>query len=92
MIPLVMINGFVSNPDSSLSIALSYFPLTSPIVMLIRVLVSRPAFWELALSYGLLLASVLGAAVFAAKIFRIGILMTGKKRKLGEILRWFAVK
>jgi ABC-2 type transport system permease protein len=92
MIPMVMINMFVSSPDSPISIAFSYFPLTSPIVMLIRVLVSPPAWWELVLSYGLLLASVLGAASLAAKVFRIGILMTGKRRKLGEILRWASVK
>ena len=54
--------------------------------MLIRVLVSRPAWWEIGLSYAILLASVWGAALLAAKVFRVGILMTGKRRKLGEIL------
>jgi ABC-2 type transport system permease protein len=88
MIPMVMINMFVTSPDSILSVILSYFPLTSPIVMLIRVLVARPAWWELALSYIILLAAVIGMAFLAAKVFRIGILMTGKRRKLSEIFRW----
>jgi ABC-2 type transport system permease protein len=88
MIPMVMINMFVTSPDSALSVILSYFPLSSPIVMLIRVLVSPPAWWELALSYSLLLASVAGTVLLAGKVFRVGILMTGKRRSLGEILRW----
>jgi ABC-2 type transport system permease protein len=92
MVPMVLINMFVMHPGSIPSIVFSYFPLTSPIVMLIRVLVSRPAWWELALSYAILLASVGGSAFLAAKVFRIGILMTGKRRKLGEILRWASVK
>jgi ABC-2 type transport system permease protein len=92
MIPMVMINLFVSSPDSAVSVILSYFPLTSPIVMLIRVLVSPPAPWEIGLSYAILLASIWAAARIAAKVFRIGILMTGKKRKLGEIVTWAFVK
>jgi ABC-2 type transport system permease protein len=92
MIPLVMINTFVMTPDSTLSVILSYFPLTSPIVMLIRVLVAPPAAWEIALSYGILVASVFAAGALAAKIFRVGILMTGKRRKLGEIVKWIGIK
>jgi ABC-type Na+ efflux pump, permease component len=92
MIPMVMISPLVTNPDSAIAIVFSYFPLTSPIVMLIRVLVSTPAWWELAISYALLLISVWAMARLAAKVFRVGILMTGKRRDLGEILKWIAVK
>jgi len=92
MIPMVMINAFVMTPDSTISLFFSYFPLTSPIVMLIRVLVAPPAAWEIALSYGILLVSVLAAGTLAAKIFRVGILMTGKRRKLGEIIKWVTIK
>jgi ABC-2 type transport system permease protein len=92
MIPLVMINVFVMTPDSTISVIFSYFPLTSPIVMLIRVLVAPPAAWEIAVSYALLVASVFAAGALAAKVFRVGILMTGKRRKLGEILKWISVK
>jgi len=92
MLPLMLINFFVMSPDSTVSIVLSFFPLTSPIVMFIRVMVSPPAWWELVICVAILVASIAGAAVLAAKVFRVGILMTGKKRKLGEILRWAAVK
>ncbi len=88
MIPMVMISPIVMNPSGPLTIGLSFFPLTSPIVMLVRVLVSPVAAWELALCVGILLVSIIGMTVFAAKIFRIGILMSGKRPTLSEILRW----
>lgn len=88
IVPLVMISSFVMNPNSTLSVVLSLFPMTSPIVMFIRILVSPPPAWQVALSLGILLATIYAMASGAAKIFRIGILMTGKRHKLGEILRW----
>jgi len=92
MIPMVMINTFVMTPESALSVFFSFFPLTSPIVMLIRVLVSPPPAWEIALSYSILLVSVLAAGSLAARVFRVGILMTGKRRKLGEIIKWVGAR
>lgn len=91
MIPLVMISSFVSNPGSLLSVILSLFPMTSPIVMLIRVLIAPPPFWQLALCIGLLVLSVYGAAAAAARIFRVGILMGGKRATLREMLKWLRV-
>ncbi|HWP69315.1 MAG TPA: ABC transporter permease, partial [Rectinemataceae bacterium] len=92
IVPLVMIGSLVTNPESTVAVVLSIFPMTSPIVMLLRILVSPPAFWQIALSLGLLFLSVVGMALLAAKIFRVGILMTGKRPKLGEIARWISVK
>jgi ABC-2 type transport system permease protein len=66
--------------------------MTSPIVMLVRILVSPPPAWQLLLCVALLVASVAGMALLAAKVFRVGILMTGKRAKLKEILRWITVK
>ncbi len=88
ILPMVLVSFLVTNPNATVSVFLSFFPLTSPIVMLIRVLVSPPPAWQLALSLGLMALTVWGAAVLAGKVFRVGILMTGKRRKLGEILRW----
>ena len=92
VIPLVMIGTLVTSPDSSLSVFFSLFPMTSPIVMLVRILVSPPPSWQIILCVALLLVSVAGMALLAAKIFRVGILMTGKRAKLKEILRWITVK
>jgi ABC-2 type transport system permease protein len=92
IIPMVLISTMVMNPDSPVVMALSFFPLTSPIVMLVRVLVASPAWWELALCIGLLVASIYTTTILGAKIFRVGILMSGKRYKLLEILRWVRVK
>jgi ABC-2 type transport system permease protein len=92
IIPLVMIGSLVTNPESPLAVALSLFPMTSPIVMLIRILVAPPPFWQILLCVALLALSVAGMAILAAKVFRVGILMTGKRAKLKEVLRWIGVK
>ncbi|MCX7026451.1 MAG: ABC transporter permease [Spirochaetes bacterium] len=92
MVPLVMIGSFVTNPESGISVALSLFPMTSPIVMLIRILVSPPPAWQILLCIAILVVSVAAMATLAAKVFRVGILMTGKRAKLKEVLHWIAVK
>lgn len=91
IIPMVLISTMVMNPYSPVVMILSFFPLTSPIVMLVRVLVASPTWWELALCIGLLLASIYATTMLGAKIFRVGILMSGKRYKLSEILRWVRV-
>jgi ABC-2 type transport system permease protein len=88
MVPLILISSIVMNPSSPLSLFLSFFPMTSPIVMFIRILVEQPPVWQVLLSYALLITSIVAAAVLGGKIFRIGILMTGKRPSLKEVLRW----
>ncbi len=88
ILPMVMISSIVMNPGSPLVVFMSYFPLTSPLVMFIRVLVDTPPAWEIALCIGILVISIIGMVLLSAKIFRTGILMTGKRAKLGEILKW----
>jgi ABC-2 type transport system permease protein len=88
MIPLVMISPIIMNPDTGVVVFMSWFPLTSPLVMLMRVLVAAPAWYEVAGSVALLVATIFGTVVASAKIFRVGILMTGKRFKLSEVLRW----
>jgi len=88
VVPMIMIGGITSNPDGTLATVLSLFPLTSPIVMFQRLLIGAPAVWEVVLCVGLLLATIALVALLAAKIFRIGILMTGKRFSFGEIARW----
>jgi len=88
VVPLTMIAAFVMNPDSPISLVFSLFPLTSPIVMLIRILVSSPPVWQLLLCVAILLVTIAGTIFLAARIFRVGILLTGKRARLGEILKW----
>jgi len=88
VIPMIMIGATTSNPDGTIVRVLALFPMTSPIVMFQRLLIGNPATWEVLLCVGLLAGSIVGAAFLAARIFRVGILMTGKRFTLGEILRW----
>jgi ABC-2 type transport system permease protein len=88
MVPMVGVGGIVMNPASPLVVAMSLFPLTAPIVMFVRLMLSEPAAWQVVLSVVLLLLSILGVMALSAKIFSVGILMTGRRFRWGDILRW----
>ncbi|HET8754075.1 MAG TPA: ABC transporter permease, partial [Salinimicrobium sp.] len=77
----------IENPHGTVSTIFSMIPLTSPIVMLMRIPFGV-SWWELALSISLLLLSISGIVWMAAKIYRIGILMYGKKPGYKEIYKW----
>jgi ABC-2 type transport system permease protein len=81
--------GFYSaeNPDGPLAFWTSVIPFTSPIVMMIRLPFGVP-WWQMALSIFLLFATVILIVQAVAKIYRIGILMYGKKPSWGEIVKW----
>jgi ABC-2 type transport system permease protein len=87
VIPVVMISPIISTPNSPLVVVLSLFPLTAPIVMLLRISVGAAQAWEILVSVGLLLVTIAGVIWLSAKIFRVGILMQGKRFKLAEVLR-----
>jgi ABC-2 type transport system permease protein len=88
LMPIIAMTFILQNPDSGFSVAMSIFPLTAPLVMFMRVNLSMPPFWQLGLSIGLLLLSIWLISVMAGRIFRVGILMTGKKASLAEAWRW----
>ena len=88
---LVVAMGTMQNPESSLSFWFSIIPLTSPIMMMARIPFDVPA-WEIALSMGLMLLTIVGAVWMAAKIYRTGILMYGKKTSYKELWKWLTYK
>lgn len=77
----------ITEPHGTVATIFSMIPLTSPIVMLMRIPFGVPL-WELLVSVGILFASFFGVVWFASKIYRIGILMYGKKPTYKEIFRW----
>jgi len=91
MIPIIMglmvAMGTMQNPESSLSFWCSMIPLTSPIVMMARLPFGVP-YWQIALSMAIMLISFAGFVWMAAKIYRTGILMYGKKTSWKEMLKW----
>jgi ABC-2 type transport system permease protein len=84
---IVIMIQTLNNPDSSLSFWFSIIPFTSPIVMMARLPFGVPPF-ELALSITLLIITFVFMTWFAAKIYRVGILMYGKKVNYREIWKW----
>lgn len=76
-----------SNPDGPLAFWCSMIPFTSPIVMMVRIPFGVP-FWQLLLSYGLLVLTFILTTKLASKIYRTGILMYGKKVTYKELLKW----
>ncbi len=82
--------GFFSvihDPHGTIAVVFSMIPLTSPIVMLMRIPFGVPL-WQIAISVTLLFGTFFGVVWFAAKIYRVGILMYGKKPTWKELYKW----
>jgi ABC-2 type transport system permease protein len=92
ILPMVAVGAIIALPDNPVITGLSLFPLTSPIVMFQRILAGQPPAWQIILSIFILLGTISVAILLSAKIFRIGILMTGKRFNVREVLRWLVYK
>jgi ABC-2 type transport system permease protein len=77
----------IENPHGPIAVGFSLFPLTSPIVMLMRIPFGVP-WWQIITSMFLLIITFIGIVWFAAKIYRVGILMYGKKPSYKELYKW----
>lgn len=80
--------GIQRAPNSPLAVTLSMIPFLSPILMVFRIAVQTPPFWQIALSLAICVATTAVAIQVAARIYRVGILMYGKRPSLVELLRW----
>ena len=78
----------LSNPNSIWSILVSMFPPTAPITMAFRFTAQFPPAWQIALSLALMLLSIYIVLWLSSRIYRVGILMYGKRATLPEMLRW----
>jgi len=85
---MVLTFFFVANPDSPAAIVASMIPLFAPMVMFMRITVLTPPFWQIALSIALLLVTNYIFFRAVGRVFRIGILMYGKRPTVPEILKW----
>ncbi|HZU23649.1 MAG TPA: ABC transporter permease [Terriglobales bacterium] len=88
MMTMALMYQIMRAPNAPLSVFLSIFPLTSPVLMYLRIVVSQPPAWQVAASIGVLLATFYGIVVVCARIYRVGILMYGKRPTLPEIMKW----
>lgn len=78
----------MNDSNSAWSIAASLFPPTAPIVMFLRMASEMPPVWQFAVSIGLMVASIYALLWFSTRLYRVGILMYGKRATLPEVLRW----
>lgn len=88
---IALMSPAISNPSSSIAVWASIIPFSSPIVMMARIPFGVPntvPWWQLALSMSLLIIGFILTTSFAAKIYRTGILMYGKKPSWKEMIRW----
>jgi len=88
IVPFIFLMPVMNDPDSTLAVVLSIIPVFTPLVMMLRLAVKSPPWWQIALAYSLTAAFTLFMVWTAARIYRVGILMYGKKPTVQEILRW----
>lgn len=88
VLSLLLLTRVVESPGSTLSVVASYIPLLAPVLMPVRGAVSPLAFWEMPLSLAILIATFGLTMWVCARVYRVGILMYGKKPTVADIIRW----
>ncbi len=91
ILSFILATYVINNPNGLLAVWFSIIPLTSPVVMMVRIPFGVP-WWHLVLSMVLLVAGFVFTTWLAARIYRTGILMYGKKVSWAELIRWFNYK
>ena len=91
ILSIIMISPVIDNPNSPLAVWLSMIPLTSPVIMPARV-AFEPPMWQFLVSAVILMASAVLFVWLSGRIYRVGILMYGKKASLKEIAKWMFYK
>jgi ABC-2 type transport system permease protein len=88
VVAFLLYPAVMRDPASRLSVVASLLPFLSPILMVLRIGLQTPPFWQIVLALALSIAATIGVVYIAAKIYRVGILMYGKRPSLVELLKW----
>jgi ABC-2 type transport system permease protein len=88
VVPILLLMMIIQSPNSTIAVVFSLIPLFTPMLMLARVVVLQPSFWQIALSMVLLVISIYASIYISSRVFRVGILMYGKRPGLREVVRW----
>jgi ABC-2 type transport system permease protein len=88
IVPMLLFPMVMNNPSSGVSMALSLVPFFAPTLMMMRIGLVNPPVWQVLLSMALMVATILIAVWVAARIYRVGILMYGKRPSIAELGRW----
>jgi ABC-2 type transport system permease protein len=85
---MVLYSLVLNDPASKAAVILSEIPFFAPVLMPLRVSLQMPPIWQIALSVGLLFITTLAVIYASAKVYRVGVLMYGKRPTLPELVRW----
>jgi ABC-2 type transport system permease protein len=85
---MVFFPAALEAPDGPLAVTLSMIPGISPLIMFLRIVVLTPPLWQVALSVGLMVLGIVAVLWVSARVYRVGILMYGKKPTFPELLKW----
>ena len=88
VLPWMVFMPVLNDPDSTLAVVTSLIPPLTPMVMMLRIAVKTPPAWQIVLGYALTFAFDVFMVWLCARVYRVGILMYGKKPSLREIWRW----
>jgi|ERR1041384_1967561 ABC-2 type transport system permease protein len=88
VVPMMIFGLVMSNPNSTSSIVLSMVPFFAPTLMMLRIAVINPPVWQVILSMLIMVATILASVWVAARIYRVGILMYGKRPSIAELGKW----
>ncbi len=86
--PILTLMSVIQSPSSTASVVLSLIPFFSPVLMMGRIFSETPPFWQIGLSFVLMAACFFGVLWVAGRIYRVGILMYGKKFTIKEVIKW----
>ena len=91
---MILLIGFyfsfavIRDPNSSLSFWVSIAPFFAPITMPVRILAETPPFWQIGLSFIINAAAIAALVWLASRVYRVGMLMYGKRATIPEVFRW----
>jgi len=86
--PMLIFPMVINDPDSRLAVVTSLIPFFTPLLMVLRIAVKMPPMWQVLLGYALTIATTVVMIWVCGKIYRVGILMYGKKPTVQELVRW----
>lgn len=88
VIPMALSSMVLRNPDGVFSTVMSLIPIFSPVLMFMRITIKQPPWWQIGLSIVLMTLTIFGIVWLAARIYRVGVLMYGKRPTLPELAKW----
>lgn len=88
VMPMVFSSMVLRSPNGTFATIISLFPFFTPVTMFMRICLSQPPVWQIVLSIVLMIGAIVGAIYISGKIYRIGVLMYGKRPTLPELGRW----